>query len=192
MTAALGARTRRARPASRARRDSADTIRVTFVSSPIGLILVAGSAAGLAAVLIGDGREAMRRELRRRFPLGTFAGPDAGLDALAARVAALVDAPGDRLDVPLDIRGTPFQREVWRALRAIPAGSTTTYSELAARLGRPQSARAVGAACSANPLALVIPCHRVVARDGGLTGYRWGVARKQALLEREARVRPGR
>jgi AraC family transcriptional regulator of adaptative response/methylated-DNA-[protein]-cysteine methyltransferase len=155
-------------------------------------MLVARSAAGLAAVLIGDDRDTLRRELARRFPLGELAGSDAALDALAAKVAALVDAPAKKLDVPLDMRGTPFQREVWRALRAIPVGYTTTYADLAASLDRPGSARAVGAACGANPLAIIVPCHRVVSRDGSLTGYRWGVERKQVLLQREAEMRASR
>lgn len=195
MTATLSTPSRRARRASRApiaRRENADVIRIAFARSPIGLVLVARSAAGLAAVLIGDDRESLRRELARRFPLGKLTGSDAALDALAANVAALVDTPAKTLDVALDMRGTPFQREVWRALRSIPVGSTTTYGDLAARLGRPQSARAVGAACGANPIAIIVPCHRVVARDGSLTGYRWGVERKQALLEREAGGRGSR
>lgn len=192
MTAIPSTRSRRSTRASAARGAGADVINVAFARSPIGLVLVARSAAGLAAVLVGDDRDALRRELARRFPLGSFVGSDAALDALAAKVAALVDTPARTLDVPLDMRGTPFQREVWRALRTIPAGSTTTYGELAARLGRPESARAVGAACGANPLAIIVPCHRVVARDGALTGYRWGVERKQALLQREAAVRASR
>src|SRR6185312_5741295 len=122
-------------------------------------------------------------------PLGEFAGSDPALDALAKNIVALVDEPGRAFDVPLDARGTPFQREVWRALRAIPAGTTTTYGDLAAQLGRPGSARAVGAACAMNPISIIIPCHRVVARDGSLTGYAWGVERKRALLQRESAAR---
>ena len=185
MTATLRTRSRRT-GAPVARRDGADVIRVAFASSAIGLLLVARSDAGVVAVLIGDDRDALRRELQRRIPLGRLAGADRALDALAAKIAALVDAPDRTLDVPLDMRGTAFQRDVWRALRAIPPGTTTTYGELAARLGRPQSARAVGAACGANPLAILVPCHRVIARTGALAGYRWGVARKQALLQRES------
>jgi len=192
MTATLNTRSRRPRRASAERRGSADVIHVAFARSPIGLMLVARSAAGLAAVLIGDDRDTLWRELARRFPLGELAGSDAALDALAAKVAALVDAPAKKLDVRLDMRGTPFQREVWRALRAIPVGSTITYADLAASLDRPGSARAVGAACGANPLAIIVPCHRVVSRDGSLTGYRWGVERKQALLQREAEMRASR
>ena len=185
MTATLPTRSRRT-GVPVARRDGADVIRVAFASSAIGLLLVARSDAGVVAVLIGDDGDALRRELQRRIPLGRLAGADRALDALAAKIAALVDAPDRPLDVPLDMRGTPFQQDVWRALRAIPPGTTTTYGELAARLGRPQSARAVGAACGANPLAILVPCHRVVAQTGALAGYRWGVARKQALLQRES------
>jgi len=191
MTATLRTRSRTGRLTTDARPAGADVLRVAFAASPVGLVLVARGAAGVAAVLLGDDRDTLRRELQRRFPLGTLAAADAALDALAARIAALADDPARDLGVPLDMRGTPFQREVWRALRAIPAGTTITYGELAARLGRPRSARAVGAACGANPLAILVPCHRAVARDGALTGYRWGVERKQALLEREARARRG-
>jgi len=188
MPATLRTRSRRT-GAPVARRDGGDVIRIAFANSPIGLLLVARSDAGVVAVLIGDDRDALRRELQRRIPLGTIADADRSLDALAEEVAALVDTPDRSLGVPLDMRGTPFQQEVWRALRAIPPGTTTTYGELAARLGRPQSARAVGAACGANPLAILVPCHRVVAQTGALTGYRWGVARKQALLRRESSAR---
>ena len=188
MTAALSPndRAHRARVTPRTRGDRADVLHVTIARSPIGLILVARSAVGLAALLIGDDRDELRRELRRRFPLGKLLGSDPALDALAKKIVALVDEPGRPFDAPLDTRGTPFQQEVWRALRAIPAGATTTYGKLAAQLGRPGSARAVGAACAVNPIAIVIPCHRVVARDGDLTGYAWGVERKRALLQREA------
>jgi AraC family transcriptional regulator of adaptative response/methylated-DNA-[protein]-cysteine methyltransferase len=188
MTATLSARDR----APRARGETADVMHVAIVRSPIGLVLVACSGQGLAAVLLGDDRDELRQELRRRFPLGQFAGADQALDRIAAKIVALIDEPARALDVALDTRGTPFQQDVWRALRAIPAGTTTTYGDLATQLGRPRSARAVGAACAVNPIAILIPCHRVVARDGDLTGYRWGVERKQALLEREASARRGR
>jgi AraC family transcriptional regulator of adaptative response/methylated-DNA-[protein]-cysteine methyltransferase len=100
----------------------------------------------------------------------------------------LLDAPGATLDVPLDPRGTPFQQRVWQALRDIPAGATATYADIAARIGAPGSVRAVAQACGANPIAIAIPCHRVVRSDGALSGYRWGVERKRALLDREARA----
>ena len=185
MTATLSTRDR----TPRTRGENADLMHVTIVGSPIGLVLVARSALGLAAVLLGDDGDELRQELRRRFPLGMFAGADPALDRVAAKIVALIDEPGRAFDAALDTRGTPFQQEVWRALRAIPAGTTTTYSDLAAQLGRPRSARAVGAACAVNPIAIIIPCHRVVARDGDLTGYRWGVERKRALLQHEASAR---
>lgn len=188
MTVTLSTRDRahRARVTPRTRGDAADVLRVTIVRSPIGLILLAHSTVGLAALFIGDDRDELHRELRRRFPLGELAGSDPALDALAKKIVALVDDPGRAFDAPLDTRGTPFQQEVWRALRAIPVGTTTTYGDLAAQLGRPGSARAVGAACAMNPISIIIPCHRVVARGGDLTGYAWGVERKRVLLQREA------
>ncbi len=105
---------------------------------------------------------------------------------MVATVVGLVEAPGQNLDLPLDIRGTAFQQRVWQALRAIPSGRTSTYAEIAQALGHPKAARAVAQACAANPLAVAIPCHRVVRADGGLSGYRWGVERKRKLLDREA------
>lgn len=151
----------------------------------LGFVLVATSARGLVAVLLGDDAASLESELRRRFPRASL---DAG-GALARRhVRAVVDcidgaATGARL--PLDLRGTAFQRRVWRALRRVPAGRTIDYSALARSLGTPGGARAVAQACAANPLAVLVPCHRVVAADGGLSGYRWGRERKRALLLRE-------
>ncbi len=104
-----------------------------------------------------------------------------------AKVVGFVEAPALGLDLPLDVRGTAFQQRVWRALREIPAGSTASYTEIAERIGAPKSVRAVGQACASNAIAVAIPCHRVVRNDGALSGYRWGVERKRALLEREAR-----
>ena len=101
-------------------------------------------------------------------------------------MVGFVEAPGLGLDLPLDVRGTAFQQRVWQALRKIPAGSTATYAQIAQRIGAPDAVRAVGQACAANPIAVAIPCHRVVRHDGALSGYRWGVERKRALLEREA------
>lgn len=162
---------------------------VALGTCSLGAVLVARSPKGLAAVLIGDDADALRLDLARRFPdaeLADGAAADEGeLLALVRDVVRCVEHPGEKLDAPLDLRGTVFQRSVWGALREIPAGATASYTEVAARLGRPEAARAVAAACAANPLAVVVPCHRVLARDGGLSGYRWGVARKRALLERE-------
>lgn len=127
------------------------------------------------------------RDLQDRFPHARLLGGDAGFERLIAQVVGFVDAPAFGLDLPLDIRGTAFQQRVWQALRDIPPGRTATYSEIAATIGAPGAARAVALACAANPLAVAIPCHRVVRNDGSLSGYRWGVERKRALLDVEAR-----
>ena len=113
-------------------------------------------------------------------------GGDAGFESLVAQVVAFVEAPGRGLDLPLDVQGTAFQQRVWQALRAIPAGQTASYAEIAERIGAPSATRAVAQACGANAIAVAIPCHRVVRRDGDISGYRWGVARKRELLRREA------
>ncbi|HTT09659.1 MAG TPA: bifunctional DNA-binding transcriptional regulator/O6-methylguanine-DNA methyltransferase Ada [Burkholderiaceae bacterium] len=152
----------------------------------LGSILVARSARGICAISLGDDPEELARDLQDRFPQARLIGDDAGFAALVARVVGLVEAPGVGLDLPLDVRGTAFQRRVWEALREIPAGATESYAEIARRIGAPKSVRAVAQACGANPLAVAIPCHRVVRQDGSLSGYRWGVRRKEALLAREA------
>jgi AraC family transcriptional regulator of adaptative response/methylated-DNA-[protein]-cysteine methyltransferase len=162
-------------------------VALAFADSTLGAVLVASGAAGVRAVLLGDDHDVLRRDVARRLPGATFVEGDDAARALAARVATAIDAPEGAPEVPLDPHGTPFQRRVWQALREIPRGTTATYTEIAARLGMPTAARAVAAACAANPIAVVVPCHRVVRSDGGLSGYRWGVERKRALLERERR-----
>lgn len=152
----------------------------------LGAILVARSERGVCAILLGDDPEALTRDLHDRFPRAHLIGGDAAFEGLVATVVGFVEAPGRGLNLPLDIRGTAFQQRVWQALQRIPVGSTATYADIANRLGLPKSMRAVGQACGANPLAVAIPCHRVVRQDGGLAGYRWGVERKRVLLEREA------
>lgn len=170
----------------------ADEIRVAIGESSIGLVLVAqrGGAAdqGVRAVMLGDDRDALRSELRERFPNATLIAGDAKLNALVAKVIDFIESParGVGLDVPLDMCGSEFQLEVWQALREIPAGKTASYADIASKIGRPNAVRAVGAACAANHLAVVVPCHRVVRSDGQLAGYRWGVERKRTLLDREA------
>ncbi|HET8656012.1 MAG TPA: methylated-DNA--[protein]-cysteine S-methyltransferase [Longimicrobiaceae bacterium] len=171
-----------------ARTHAPDTIRFTIADSSLGRVLVARSARGLSAVLLGDRDDALERGLRERFPRATLRQDDVGQSALAAEVTALVESPAGRVDVPLDLRGTEFQRSVWSALREIPAGETVSYSEIARRIGRPRSVRAVAGACGANPIAVVVPCHRALGSDGRLSGYRWGIERKRMLLEREARA----
>jgi AraC family transcriptional regulator of adaptative response/methylated-DNA-[protein]-cysteine methyltransferase len=155
-------------------------IRFAVGECSLGAILVAQSARGVCAILIGDDPDALARELQDRFPQATLVGGDAAFEQLVATVVGFVEAPGLGLDLPLDLRGTAFQRRVWEALRQIPAGQTASYTSVAERIGAPASVRAVAQACAANPLAVAIPCHRVVRRDGGLSGYRWGVEREAA------------
>lgn len=153
-----------------------------------GSILVAASEKGICAILLGDDAEALTRDLQDRFPKAQLIGGDAEFERWMAQVVGFMEAPQLGLDLPLDIRGTAFQRRVWRALSRIPVGSTVSYSEIAKKVGAPKAVRAVAQACGANALAVAIPCHRVVRTDGALSGYRWGVERKRALLDREARA----
>jgi AraC family transcriptional regulator of adaptative response/methylated-DNA-[protein]-cysteine methyltransferase len=162
-----------------------EEIRFAVGECSLGSILVAATARGVCAISLGSDPEALVHELERRFPRARLVGGDATFERLVAKVVGLVERPGHPADLPLDIRGTVFQERVWQALRAIPPGTTMTYSEIAARLGMPKAVRAVAGACAANALAVAIPCHRVVRHDGGLSGYRWGVQRKRALLTRE-------
>ncbi|WP_024304172.1 bifunctional DNA-binding transcriptional regulator/O6-methylguanine-DNA methyltransferase Ada [Pseudogulbenkiania sp. MAI-1] len=166
-------------------------IHFAIAQCSLGAILVAQSERGVCAILIGDDPDALARDLQDRFPRAELISGDAGFDQLVAKVVGFVEAPGLGLDLPLDVRGTAFQRRVWQALREIPAGSTASYTEIARRIGAPKAVRAVAGACAANALAVAIPCHRVVRTDGSLSGYRWGVERKRALLEREAQQRAG-
>lgn len=152
----------------------------------LGEVLVASSGKGVAAILLGDDAEALVRDLQDRFPKARLTGGDPAYEQTVARVIGLIEAPSTGLDLPLDVRGTAFQQRVWQALRAIPAGQTLSYAEIADRVGSPKATRAVAGACASNPLAVAIPCHRVVRQDGSLSGYRWGVERKRALLDREA------
>jgi AraC family transcriptional regulator of adaptative response/methylated-DNA-[protein]-cysteine methyltransferase len=161
-------------------------IRFAVGKCSLGAILVAATAGGVCAILLGEDAEQLVRDLQARFPRATLVGGDADFARTVARVVGFVEAPRIGLDLPLDLRGTAFQQRVWQTLREIPAGRTATYAEIARRIGAPQSIRAVAGACAANPLAVAIPCHRVVRTDGGLAGYRWGVERKRALLQREA------
>ncbi len=162
------------------------SIRFAVGECSLGSILVAASERGVCAITMGDDPEALVRALQDRFPKARLIGGDAGFEAWVAKVVGFVEAPHLGLDLPLDVRGTAFQRRVWQALREIPAGSTASYAEIAEKLGAPKAVRAVAQACAATALAVASPCHRVVRRDGELSGYRWGVERKRALLEREA------
>jgi AraC family transcriptional regulator of adaptative response/methylated-DNA-[protein]-cysteine methyltransferase len=147
---------------------------------------MAQSTRGICAILLGDDPEPLLRDLQDRFPKAQLIGADAAFEQQVAQVVGLIEAPSLGLQLPLDVRGTAFQERVWQALREIPPGSTVSYAELAARIGAPKAVRAVGSACGANPLAVAIPCHRVLRSDGALSGYRWGLERKRALLLREA------
>lgn len=153
--------------------------------SSLGAVLVARSERGLCAILLGDDPTDIEADLRSRFPRAEIAAAGDGFADLVAQVVAFIEEPRAGLDLPLDIRGTAFQRRVWTALRSIPAGRTLSYAEVAELIGSPKSTRAVAGACAANSLAVAIPCHRVVRADGSLSGYRWGVERKAALLDRE-------
>ncbi len=165
------------------------TIRFAVGECSLGSILVAEGDRGVCAIFFGDDPERLVRDLEDRFPRARLVGGDAEFERLVAKVVGFVEAPALGLDLPLDVRGTAFQQRVWRALREIPVGATATYSDIAVRIGAPKAARAVAGACAANALAVAIPCHRVVHRDGGLAGYRWGVERKHALLARESAAR---
>jgi len=161
-------------------------IRFAVAQCSLGALLVARSERGVCAITLGDDPETLLRDLQDRFPAAELIGGDAGFEATVAAVIGLIEKPAAPFDLPLDIRGTAFQRRVWQALRQIPAGETVSYAELARRIGAPKAVRAVAGACGANALAVAIPCHRVVRTDGALSGYRWGIERKGALLAREA------
>jgi AraC family transcriptional regulator, regulatory protein of adaptative response / methylated-DNA-[protein]-cysteine methyltransferase len=165
---------------------SNEEIRFAVGETSLGAILVASSRKGVACILLGDDPNALVRELQDRFPKARLIGADSDYEALVACVVGFIEAPRLGLDLPLDVRGTAFQRRVWQALQEIPVGQTVSYTEIAQRVGSPGAMRAVAGACAANHLAVAIPCHRVVRNDGSLSGYAWGVERKQALLTREA------
>jgi len=162
-----------------------ETIRFAIGQCSLGAILVAATERGIASIMIGDDPDALAHDLKDRFPKARLIGADRTFEAWVAKVVGLVETPAIGLDLPLDVRGTAFQRRVWQALREIPAGTTASYAEIAARIGAPKAVRAVGHACAANAIAVAIPCHRVVRTDGSLSGYRWGIERKRALLARE-------
>ena len=165
---------------------AATEIRFAIGQSSLGAILVAQSALGVCAILLGDDPELLLRDLQDRFRKAHLIGGDADFEQTVARVVGFIEAPLIGLSLPLDLRGTAFQQRVWQALRDIPVGQTASYSDVAQRIGAPRSVRAVARACAANPVALAVPCHRVLRIDGGISGYRWGVERKRALLAREA------
>lgn len=163
-----------------------EIIRFAIGKCWLGFVLAAATSRGVCSILLGDDPKRLAADLRRLYPEAALAGPDTGLESLLVQAIRLVEAPAQKSSLPLDIRGTAFQRRVWDALLAVPPGSTVTYAELARRVGAPKAARAVGSACAANQLAVVIPCHRALRSDGALSSYRWGIERKQALLAKES------
>ena len=163
------------------------SIRFAVGQCSLGAVLVAATEKGVCAILLGDDPAVLVRNLEDRFPRAQLIGGDAGFERLVAQAVGLVEQPAAGTGLPLDVRGTAFQQRVWQALRAIPAGATATYAEIARRIGAPTAVRGVAQACAANPVAVAIPCHRVVRSDGSMAGYRWGIDRKRALLEREQR-----
>ncbi len=163
-----------------------EELRFAVGQCSLGAILVASSGKGVASILIGDDPEVLVRNLQDQFPHATLIGGNKDYEALIAQVVGFVEAPRIGLDLPLDVRGTAFQQRVWKALGKIPAGQTASYQDIARKIGSPRAIRAVAGACAANAIAVAIPCHRVVRSDGELSGYRWGIERKRALIEREA------
>ncbi len=164
-----------------------ETLYFAVGETTLGSIVIASSQKGVAAILLGDDPEELLLDLQIRFPNADLIGGDAEFENTVALVVGLVEVPQDCTELPLDIRGTVFQRRVWHALQSVPAGKTISYDELATQIGYPRAVSAVASACASNPLAVAIPCHRVVKSDGGLFGYTWGLERKQALLDRESR-----
>ncbi|HEX7388197.1 MAG TPA: bifunctional DNA-binding transcriptional regulator/O6-methylguanine-DNA methyltransferase Ada [Castellaniella sp.] len=163
-------------------------IRFAVGQCSLGAILVAQSQRGICAILLGDDPDCLVRDLQDQFPKAELIGRDNEFEQLIAQVVGFIEAPSIGLRLPLDIQGTAFQERVWRALREIPPGTTISYTEIAERIGSAKAVRAVAQACATNPIAVAIPCHRVVRRNGDLAGYRWGVDRKRELLRREARA----
>ena len=162
------------------------TIYFALDKCSLGIILIAQSQKGICAILLGDEPTHLQEDLQRRFPTAKLSAGDTNFGKIVAQVIRAIEQPKSTLDLPLDIRGTLFQQRVWQALQEIPAGGTRSYSDIAEAIGSPTAVRAVAGACAANAIAIIIPCHRVVRSDGSLSGYRWGIDRKQKLLQQEA------
>jgi len=164
----------------------------TVADSPLGPLLVAATQHGVCAVSLGDNEVELSELLYREYPAAQFRRDDTGLGRWVEAIVKHLCGRLPRIEVPLDLRATAFQRSVWEQLRRIPYGETRSYGEIAQAINQPRAARAVARACRQNPVAVVIPCHRVIRQDGGLGGYRWGTARKEALLDREKGLAQGR
>jgi AraC family transcriptional regulator of adaptative response/methylated-DNA-[protein]-cysteine methyltransferase len=162
-----------------------EVIRTAFADCPFGRLLVGATDKGVCFIGFAEPDEALLGDLRQRFPRASIVADDVALTVAVGAVLDFLEEPKQSLDLPLDLRGTAFQQRVWRTLCHIPPGETRTYGELAAMIGDPRAARAVARSCARNPVSLAVPCHRVIGKDGNLTGYRWGVPRKRALLEKE-------
>jgi AraC family transcriptional regulator of adaptative response/methylated-DNA-[protein]-cysteine methyltransferase len=178
-------------PGAARRGGQGETIRIAHADSAMGPLLVGATDAGICFIGFAEPPEALEGDLRARFPRARVVPAGEEMAEVVRRVVAFIAEPAAALTLPLDLRGTAFQRQVWEALQRIPLGETRTYAGLAAEIGNPAAVRAVARACARNPVSLVVPCHRVVGADGDLTGYRWGVPRKAALLAGERRARRG-
>jgi len=176
-------------PGAARRGGAGETIRTALADCPFGRLLVGATATGVCFLGFAEPDDALLGDLRRRFPRAHVVADDAALADTVRTVVAFIAEPKAALTLPLDLRGTAFQLRVWEALRRIPLGETRSYAEVAAMIGAPKAVRAVARSCATNPVSLAVPCHRVVGSDGSLTGYRWGVPRKQALIEKERRSR---
>jgi AraC family transcriptional regulator of adaptative response/methylated-DNA-[protein]-cysteine methyltransferase len=173
-------------PGAARRGGAGETIRTALADSPFGRLLVAATDKGVCFLGFAEPDDALLGDLRQRFPRATIVADETGLADSVNAVVDFMAEPRAALDLPLDLRGTAFQLRVWEALRRIPLGTTTTYGALAAAMGEPKATRAVARSCARNPVSLAVPCHRVIGADGSLTGYRWGIPRKQAILAKEA------
>ncbi len=179
-------------PGAARRGGAGEVIRTAFADCPFGRLLVGATDAGVCFIGFAEPDDALLGDLRRRFPRARIVADDAALADAVGAVLAFIEEPKQALDLPLDLRGTAFQLRVWQALVSIPPGETRTYGQLAAMVGNTKAVRAVARSCATNPVSLAVPCHRVVGSDGDLTGYRWGVPRKRALLDRERQAAPRR
>ena len=160
-------------------------IRFAVEKTSLGWVMVAATEIGICAIALGDNPDELTTEIHRRCPQAGFCDDNLTFQQWVADVVSIIEMPKRNLNLPLDIQGTAFQQQVWQVLRVIPVGSTLSYQQVATQIGKPKAVRAVASACAANKLAIAIPCHRVVGSDGSLSGYRWGVERKKALLELE-------